>query len=759
MIRGSGDEDWSYARVNTTVEDGDAIWTNENGLAEIELAQNTFLRLGYGSSITLNEVSPDAQWRLENGSAYVQWSRGDGRLLLTTPTADVYLRKSAVARVDVANDGSTRVAVHKGKAEVAETGGKPVEVGDGWRIYVYPGQAPGDRERLTSSELDKLDEFNRTREKYIEAYTPPPYIDRGIIGWYDLPSYGVWVNIDNVHYWRPRDRNWQPYRYGRWGWVGGYGRCWIDDYPWGYVTGHYGRWRWMASHGWLWAPGPTWGPGWVYWGDFDDYICWAPLDPWDRPCHTSIGISIGIGDHGFFSLYAGCYAPRPAFYGGYVTPHVFDHHVTNIIQHTHINVFNQNVFYLNGHHGHGRPGEGAFSHIVRPRQALRGALTRDGGRPAPALVHDLKTSESFRSKNWSWAPGMRERARTGGVAGLGHGQGGGPSEHGHGPNGATVQQRPHLTFKPSGNEPGNAGGNPTPRPHLSAPGAGNSHGQTGTGTQGTQGGRPRTIWPGQGNSNAGPSNQPTERPRVNPGPSGSGGSGETPSARPRTAWPGQGSSNAGPSSQPTERPRLNSGPSGSGGSGETPSPRPRTTWPGQGSSNAGPSNQPTERPRVNPGPSGSGGSGETPSPRPRTAWPGQGSFSAQPRGNQGESPRSGFGSSERGGSGERPSFQPRSSSGGGGGGSHSSWGSPSTFGNAAPGSPRVGGGGSSGERGSFRGSGGGGMSLDSRRGDPPAQTQIQKSTGPSSEPKGKLSSESSRSGGSRSGSRGGHGRR
>jgi hypothetical protein len=75
------------------------------------------------------------------------------------------------------------------------------------------------------------------------------------------------------------DRDWAPYKNGRWIWTEEHGWYWQSDEPFAWAVYHYGRWFYVAEVGWVWVPGTKWGPAWVSWRKSDDYVGWAPLPP------------------------------------------------------------------------------------------------------------------------------------------------------------------------------------------------------------------------------------------------------------------------------------------------------------------------------------------------------------------------------------------------------------------------------------------------------------------------------------------------
>src|ERR1043166_2631482 len=96
-----------------------------------------------------------------------------------------------------------------------------------------------------------------------------------------LSPYGRWEYVGNYgRGWVPArvESDWRPYSNGHWertdaGWY------WVSDEPWGWATYHYGRWDYADQYGWYWVPQIQWAPAWVSWHSGGGYIGWAPLYP------------------------------------------------------------------------------------------------------------------------------------------------------------------------------------------------------------------------------------------------------------------------------------------------------------------------------------------------------------------------------------------------------------------------------------------------------------------------------------------------
>ena len=290
LVRGTEDADFSYIERNAVVREGDTVWTDERSAAELELADENWLRLGEDTKIEIQRLEPDPQVRVWTGSLYADISRRltEG-LLIQTPGGDVDVEPESVVRLDVRENGVATVSVYRGRARIFSETGDRLTLDEGRRIHLEPGSRPGRDVSFDRDELrDPLDRFHLDRIDYYRKRPLPDAIREPIVGARDLHDNGDWVIVDRVQYWKPRcDPDWRPYSSGYWSYLSGAGYTWIDTNPWFYATSHYGRWQYRPTYGWLWCPGYRWSPAWVHWGYTNGYVAWAPLDPWDRPCYIN----------------------------------------------------------------------------------------------------------------------------------------------------------------------------------------------------------------------------------------------------------------------------------------------------------------------------------------------------------------------------------------------------------------------------------------------------------------------------------------
>lgn len=303
-VRGAEDDDFSYVERNAVIRHEDVLWTDDDGRAEIELDRGSWVRLAEDTKLEVRALPPSAEFRLWNGSVYLDLSdRMEGRTLLKTPVGDVEVDPDSVVRVDLDKSESARVSVFNGRARAFPDSGSSVGLGPGERIYLDAGRPAPDPTRFDRGDQDGFDRYHRERVDYFINRPVPRELREDIVGARELNDYGSWVVVENISYWRPRcEPTWRPYSAGYWSYVPGCGYSWVDYAPWGYTTCHYGRWLYRPTYGWLWAPGYAWAPSYVYWSSYGNYCGWAPLDPWDRPCYYGAGngFNFAFGTGSFF---------------------------------------------------------------------------------------------------------------------------------------------------------------------------------------------------------------------------------------------------------------------------------------------------------------------------------------------------------------------------------------------------------------------------------------------------------------------------
>ena len=309
FARGDDPDDWQPADPNVPMTLGDRVWT-AGGRLELQIHGGNIVRLANATDLAaLNLTEDTQQFSLSAGVASFQIRRlGDDDVFeVDTPNAAITFERTGDYRVDVRENGDTRLQVRRGRAIVASGGGQvPLGAGDG---ILIEGQEPPRYDMIAVSAPDGWDGWVADREARYSNVRSYQYVSADIAGVEDLDRHGNWRQVPNYGWcWTPASVSvgWQPYRAGRWMWQDPWGWTWVSTEPWGWAPYHYGRWvTWQSS--WYWVPvaprvavvaySPALvafvggGPGFsVSVGIGTDYVGWFPLAPrdplvpwWGRP--------------------------------------------------------------------------------------------------------------------------------------------------------------------------------------------------------------------------------------------------------------------------------------------------------------------------------------------------------------------------------------------------------------------------------------------------------------------------------------------
>lgn len=303
--RGDDTGNWQPAAVNIPMTLGDRVYTSNDSKLELQVTSGNFIRLAPGSDLAvLNLTEGIQQFSLRAGTAAVRvrhlWN--NSVLELDTPNVAITFARPGVYRVDVDDQGNTRVIVRRGLA-VAASGGGQLDVDAGSVLEMYGIDSP----QYNFEQVPPADPFDRWVRQRDHAYqeqvsVSASYVNPEVVGAADLDAYGRWTDIPNYGWaWMPTvvAAGWAPYTTGRWIWEDPWGWTWISAEPWGWAPFHYGRWV-TSGGGWYWIPvrpsvrlvtySPALvafvggGPGWNASGRFGGgigYVGWFPLAPAD----------------------------------------------------------------------------------------------------------------------------------------------------------------------------------------------------------------------------------------------------------------------------------------------------------------------------------------------------------------------------------------------------------------------------------------------------------------------------------------------
>ena len=208
-VRGEQEDDVSYLERNSVIREGDTLWTDDDGRAEIELERGAWVRLSEGTKLEIKNLPPSGDFRLWTGSVYFDVSeRIESPLRVKTPVGDVEVEPDSVVRVDLGQSLSARITVWNGRARVYPERGSSLRVAVGERAYLEADRPLEEPKRFDRSDLDGLDRYHRDRVDYYINRPLPRELERDVVGARDLSDYGSWVVVENVNYWRPRCDAW-----------------------------------------------------------------------------------------------------------------------------------------------------------------------------------------------------------------------------------------------------------------------------------------------------------------------------------------------------------------------------------------------------------------------------------------------------------------------------------------------------------------------------------------------------------------------
>jgi hypothetical protein len=152
-----------YLLKGDTVEVGDKVSTGADGKAEILLNPGSYIRLAENSSFEFLTTSlNNLRLKLNGGSAMFEVIADDEfKIAVKTPKADFSIITSGVYRVSVLNDGSGKIAVWKGKAQIGDFNYTEIKAG---REAVVNGSQVA-IEKFDRDEKDALENWSKTRAK------------------------------------------------------------------------------------------------------------------------------------------------------------------------------------------------------------------------------------------------------------------------------------------------------------------------------------------------------------------------------------------------------------------------------------------------------------------------------------------------------------------------------------------------------------------------------------------------------------------
>jgi hypothetical protein len=300
---------WAEAPVNTPLEEGFKVSTEENSYAEIQFENGGAIRLGEHSLLDLTQLglapSGSAINRVGLRQGYATFhplpSRQGDSLQVSTPYSTIIAPAAGARfRVDLEQD-EQRVEVFDGSVDVQSNLGAMTISKDSVLIM-----QPGTSEPTVVSQgitKDDWDNWVDDREAHLQMPSDGPSpngyggdADEAVYGWNDLSQYGSWSDVPGEGYgWSPTQvaNGWAPYTTGQWCWYPGWGYTWIGAEPWGWMPYHYGGWDFIPGRGWVWFPRNlnNWSPAQVTWFSSPNWIGWLPRHQKDDAivCNNNCG--------------------------------------------------------------------------------------------------------------------------------------------------------------------------------------------------------------------------------------------------------------------------------------------------------------------------------------------------------------------------------------------------------------------------------------------------------------------------------------
>ncbi|MGI8640970.1 MAG: FecR domain-containing protein [Pyrinomonadaceae bacterium] len=213
-----------YLLKGDRLEIGEKVITGADGKAEILLNPGSYLRLSENSSFEFATTSlDDLQLKLNRGSAMFEViTDNDFTFAVNTPKGRFYIIQSGVYRVDVLGDGSGKIAVWRGKAQVGDTNATVIK---GGRAATVNGSQVA-VEKFDRDKKDALETWSKTRAKELAKVNSRLVRNdlRNTLvnsfnrrGWSLYDSYGLWVldGFSGSYCFLPFGYGWNsPYGYG-----------------------------------------------------------------------------------------------------------------------------------------------------------------------------------------------------------------------------------------------------------------------------------------------------------------------------------------------------------------------------------------------------------------------------------------------------------------------------------------------------------------------------------------------------------------
>ena len=259
------------AILNSPIVEGSSVVTGGDGLAEVEFENNSTVRLGGATDMTVRQLLINDAGELMNEVELVRGvlyfdTRGGKNNVYRVVAADrtFVVQRNAQVRFQMIGD-QVEVAVLNGEAQL-QNNAEMVKIKKKDTLTVDATNPAG---FVLAKGVDShpLDRWNNERAAYQNAYAnnnagyggfgTPGSAGSGVS---DLAYYGGYMLLPGYGaVWQPYGAaswlGWNPYLAGTWAFVPGVGYSWASAYPWGWLPFHYGSWAYSTGVGWFWVPG------------------------------------------------------------------------------------------------------------------------------------------------------------------------------------------------------------------------------------------------------------------------------------------------------------------------------------------------------------------------------------------------------------------------------------------------------------------------------------------------------------------------
>ena len=192
--RGDDPDDWQPASINYPMTLGDRIWAASDARVELQLRGGT-VYLGPESELGALDLARDVrQLSLTLGTASFRIRRmeRDEIFEVATPNVSVTFETPGIYRIDVDEEGNSRVSVTQGRAWAAAAGGQvALERGDQIRVW---GIDRPDYDVVRLARADSWDRWVEKRARRYRSVGSASYVHPDIYGIEDLDAYGSWEN-------------------------------------------------------------------------------------------------------------------------------------------------------------------------------------------------------------------------------------------------------------------------------------------------------------------------------------------------------------------------------------------------------------------------------------------------------------------------------------------------------------------------------------------------------------------------------------